>query len=117
MSTPPGVNHAVLTGTLTADPQPARGPTGDPVTLLRVEFPVADPDRRTALWTWASCWVEVPGGCAGQDRAELTGGAAVLAAGQLSERWVIEEGHTSRCGVIVAGLIHPGQDDIAGGSP
>lgn len=111
-STPPEINHSVLTGTLTADPQSAKSPTGDPVTLLRVEFPVADPDHPQALWTWANCLVEVPGDRASQDISELHGGASVLAAGQLSDRWMIEKGHTSRRGVIVATLVKSGSPSI-----
>jgi hypothetical protein len=107
-SVPPEINHAVLTGRLIGDPQESRSPTGDRVTLLRVEFPVADPDDPQALWTWASCLVEVPADRAARDVAELHGGASVLAAGQLSDRWVIENGHTSRRGVIVATLVKAG---------
>ncbi len=107
-STPPEINHAVLTGRLGGEPQPARGPTGERVTLLRVEFPVADPGHPWALWTWASCLVEVSGDQAIRDVEELHGGASVLAAGQLSARWMIEGGHTSRRGVIVATLVKAG---------
>jgi len=107
-STPPEINHAVLTGRLSAGPQEAHSPLGDRVTLLRVEFPVADPDHPQTLWSWASCLVEVPGDRARRDTEELYGGASVLAAGQLSERWMIEEGHTSRRGVIVATLLKSG---------
>lgn len=107
-SIPPGINHAVLTGTLSADPQEGRSPAGDRVTLLRVEFPVADPRHPQMLWTWASCLVEVPADCARRDIGVLHGGATVLAAGQLSDRWMIEDGHTSRRGVIVATLLKPG---------
>lgn len=94
--------------TLSADPQEGRSPTGDRVTLLRIEFPVADPDHPQALWTWASCMIEVPGDRARGKAEELRGGASVLVAGQLSDRWMIEGGHTSRRGVLVASLIHPG---------
>jgi hypothetical protein len=107
-SMPPEINHVVLTGRLSADPQEARGPCGDPVTLLRIEFPVADPERPWALWTWASCLVEVPGDRAKRDAEELRAAASVLAAGQLSARWMIEDGHTSRRGVIVATLLKSG---------
>jgi hypothetical protein len=93
---PPGLNHVVVTGMVSAQPQPARGPTGEPVTLLRVEFPVAHPDHPQVLWAWASCMVEVP---ASTEIEQLHGGAPVVAAGQLSDRWVIENGHTSRRGV------------------
>ncbi|MBW8060254.1 MAG: hypothetical protein FVQ78_07975 [Solirubrobacterales bacterium] len=111
-STPPEINHSVLTGKLRGDPQPGRSPTGDPVRLLRVEFPVADPDCGQALWTWASCLVEVPVGRVGRDVEELHGGASVLAAGQLSDRWMIENGHTSRRGVIVATLVKSGPPPV-----
>jgi hypothetical protein len=107
-SMPPRINHAVLTGRLSAEPQEARGPLGERVILLRVEFPVADPDHPQALWTWASCLVEVPDGRAGHEVEKLHGGASVLAAGQLSDRWMIERGHTSRRGVIVASLVKAG---------
>jgi hypothetical protein len=113
-STPPEVNHAVLTGRLSAEPQEGRSPLGERVTLLRIEFPVADPGDREALWTWASCLVEVPRDRARRDVEELHGGASVLAAGQLSERWVIEEGHTSRRGVIVATLVKAGPPERPG---
>lgn len=107
-SLPPRLNHSVLTGTLSADPEPARGPTGVRVTLLRVEFPVADPDRSLSLWRSASCFVEVPEGRSAQDMEELRGGSEVLAAGQLSDRWVIEGGHACRRGVIVANVVKSG---------
>lgn len=73
-----------------------------------IEFPVADPDHPRTLWTWASCLIEVPRGRAKRDLDELHGGASVLAAGQLSDRWMIEDGHTSRRGVIVATLLKVG---------
>lgn len=108
-STPPPINHSILTGTVMGDPRPARSPVGDPITLLRVEFPVADPDRPQMLWAWASCDVEVPDAVAERRGVkELEGGAPVLAAGQLSERWMIENGRSSRRGVILATLVHPG---------
>ncbi|HEX8688610.1 MAG TPA: hypothetical protein VF729_00025 [Solirubrobacterales bacterium] len=107
-STPPQINHAVLTGRLRSDPMPARSPLGDPVTLMCIEFPVADPDHPRTLWTWASCLIEVPTGRARRDLDGLHGGASVLAAGQLSDRWMIESGHTSRRGVIVANLLKVG---------
>ena len=107
-STPPEINHAVVTGRLSAEPQEARSPLGNRVTLLRIEFPVADPNHPETLWTWASCLVEVPADRARQEIEELRGGASVLAAGQLSDRWMIEDGHTSRRGVIVASMVQPG---------
>jgi hypothetical protein len=114
-SAPRHINHAVLTGMLSADPRPCRSPSGDQVTLLRVEFPVADPERPEMLWTGASCLVEMPTGRAGRDVEELRGGVPVIAAGQLSERWVIEDGHTSCCGVIVAALLKSGPPEMPEG--
>lgn len=102
------INHIVLTGTLGGEPQIARGPTGDPVTLLTVEFSVADPARPQMLWNLASCLVEVPFDRAVRDLEVLRGGDSVLAAGQISERWMIEGGHTSRRGVVVASLLKQG---------
>lgn len=107
-STPPQINHAVLTGRLSGEPQEAQSPLRERVTLLRIEFPVADPDHPQALWAWASCLVEVPRDRSRRDIEGLHGGASVLAAGQLSERWMIEDGHTSRRGVIVATLLKAG---------
>jgi hypothetical protein len=107
-SMPPRINHAVLTGRLSAEPQETRSPLGERVPLLRVEFPVADPDHPQTLWTWASCLVETPSDRAGREVERLHGGASVLVAGQLSERWMIERGHTSRRGAIVASLVKSG---------
>jgi hypothetical protein len=107
-SSPPEINHAVVTGRLSCEPQEARSPLGGRVTLLRIEFPVADPDDPRALWTWASCLVEVPEEQARREIEELHGGSSILAAGQLSDRWMIEGGHTSRRGVIVATLVKAG---------
>lgn len=110
---PPDINHAVLTGRLSADPQEGRSPTGEPVSLLRVEFPVIDPDRPRSLWRCASCLVEVP--ASRSDVEELRGGSPVLAAGQISDRWIIEGGHTSRSGVIVATLVKGGPAEVPEG--
>ena len=104
-----GLNHSILAGTLIDDPRPARNPVGEPITLLRVEFPVADPERPQMLWAWASCEVEVPDALAERHGIrELEGGAPVLAAGQLSERWVIAGGRSAKRAAIVASLVHPG---------
>lgn len=105
---PPPLNHAVLTGTLAGDPEAGRSPAGEPVTLLRVEFPVIDPDRPRSLWRCAASLVEVPAGRSAADIEGLRGGSPVLAAGQLSDRWMIDGGHTSRCGVIVASMVKAG---------
>jgi len=112
---PPDINHAVLTGRLSADPQAGRSPTGEPIRLLRVEFPVIDPNRPRSLWRCASCLVEVPAARSAGDVAELRGGMPVLAAGQISDRWTIEGGHTSRSGVIVATLVKGGPAEGAKG--
>jgi hypothetical protein len=116
-SNPPGLNHAILTGTLIDDPRPGRNPVGQPVTLLRVEFPVADPERPQMLWAWASCEVEVPATLAERHGIrELEGGAAILAAGQLSERWAISCGRSAKRAAIVAAMVHagppPGHDEL-----
>ena len=105
---PPEINHAVLTGRLSVDPQEGRSPTGEPVRLLRVEFPVSDPNRPRSLWRCASCLVEVQAGRSAEDIEELRGGMSVLAAGQISDRWTIEGGRTSRSGVIVATMVKGG---------
>jgi hypothetical protein len=73
-----------------------------------MEFPVADPEHPNALWTWASCLVEVPGDRKTPSVSGLQCGPSAFAAGQLSDRWMIEDGHTSRRGVIVASVVHPG---------
>jgi hypothetical protein len=112
---PPDINHAVLTGVLGCDPQEGRSPTGEPVCLLRVEFPVTDPDRPRSLWRCASCLVEVPTARSAKDIEELRGGMPVIAAGQISDRWTIEGGHTSRSGVIVATLVKGGPAEHAKG--
>ncbi|HVY78867.1 MAG TPA: hypothetical protein VG898_10205 [Solirubrobacterales bacterium] len=106
---PPGVNYSILSGTLACDPWPGRSPTGNPVVFLRIEFPVAEPDRPQVLRAWASCEIEVAAELAErQEVADLQGGSAVFAAGQLSERWVIEGGRSSRRNVLVAALVNPG---------
>jgi hypothetical protein len=63
------------------------------VTLVRAEFPVADPECPQRLWTWATCEIEVPSALAEcQGVGDLDGGAGVLVAGQLSERWAVSGG-------------------------
>jgi hypothetical protein len=105
---PAEINHVVVTGTLSAEPQEALSPTGKRVTLLQIDFPVADPDDGRALWKWGSCLVEVPGGRSQADIEPLHGGASVLASGQLSDRWMVEGGHANRRGVVVASLLKSG---------
>jgi hypothetical protein len=89
----------------------------DPVALLRIEFPVADPEYPQALWTWASCVVEVPDNLAGRSVKELRAGARMLVAGQLSEREVVENGSTTRRSVIVAALVKWGPPPKEMGAP
>lgn len=120
---PPGLNHSILTGTLLDAPRPGRNPIGEPVTLVTVEFPVADPSHPQTLLTWASCEIEVSAALAERHGIrELEGGAPILAAGQLSERWVSSGGRSSKRSAIVAMLIHPGTPPdhellIPGGRP
>lgn len=92
--------------------------------MLRIEFPVADPERPQMLLTWATCEVEVSAALAEQHGIrEMEGGAPILAAGQLSERWVISGGRSSKRSTIVAMLVHPGSPPgfdellIPGGRP
>lgn len=107
-SIPPEINHVVITGTLSADPQKVLSPTGCPVRLLQIEFPVVDPGDSRMLWKWGSCLVEIPEDRWGRDVEGLYGGASVLVSGQLSDRWMMEDGHTSRRGVVVASLLKSG---------
>jgi hypothetical protein len=104
-SIPPGLNHLVVTGTLSGEPRQAKGPQGDVVVLFPMAFPVRDPERPQQLWTWASCEVEAPGLVAEQSLSDLRVGAPVLAGGQLGER---DGGDGGRRGVIVASNVHPG---------
>lgn len=103
-SIPPGLNYAVVTGTLIADPIEEEGPEGDPVTLLEIKFPVAHPEDPRLLWTYAFYDVEVPGKVGGRDIKELRKGASVLVAGQLSER----PDRMGEQAAIVATLVKPG---------
>jgi len=108
-------NHASVLGTLCGDARPSRSPVGSAVTILPIEFPVLDPERPQVLWAWARFDVEVPDELARRYEVRtLTGGTPILAAGQLSERWVIEDGRSSRRGVIVAELVQPHAAEAAG---
>lgn len=107
-SNPSGLNHSILTGTLLDAPRLGRNPIGEPVTLLTIEFPVADPEHPQTLLTWVSCEVEVPAALERHGIRELEGGAPILAAGQLSERWVSSGGRSSKRSATVAALVHPG---------
>jgi DNA-binding XRE family transcriptional regulator len=112
-----GLNHSILSGTLIDSPRLGRNPVGEPVALLRVEFPVVDPERPQTLWAWGSCEVEVSDALANRHGIlALEGGAPILAAGQLSERWAISDGRTSKRATIVAALVRlgppPGCDEL-----
>lgn len=109
-STPPPLNYVVVTGKLLSDPQPGRGPSGDPVTFLEVEFAVANPEHPRYLWAHATYDVEVPGEVGGRDLERLCEGAPVLVAGQISERLADEDGRSSRHPVILAAQLHGGPD-------
>jgi len=43
--TPPGLNHLVVTGTVSGEARQASGPQGDLVALFEMAFPVRDPER------------------------------------------------------------------------
>ena len=109
-STPPPLNYAVVTGKLLSDPRPGRGPSGDPVTFLEVEFAVANPEHPRYLWAYATYDVEVPGKVGARDLERLCEGAPVLVAGQISERLADEDGRSSRHPVILAAQLHGGPD-------
>lgn len=112
---PPRLNYSILTGTLLEDPRPGRNPVGQPVTLLRIEFPVADPERPQVLWTWASCEVEVSDALPDLHGIRgLEGSAPTFAAGQLSERWAISGGSSSRRSALVASLVRSGPPPHSG---
>jgi hypothetical protein len=96
----------VLTGTLLEKPHGARSPRGDAVTLLRLGFPVRDPERPEDLWTLARCGVEVPSAIARRSMPDMRGAGPVLAWGQLSDRE--PDGEGSQRGVVVATFVRPG---------
>lgn len=105
---PPGVNYSVVTGRLTEDPCLGRNQVGEPVTLLRIEFPVAGVECPQVLLTWASCDVEASDSLAERHAIRsLEAGATILAAGQLSERWEVSGRRSRRRAAIVAALVHP----------
>jgi hypothetical protein len=105
---PPGLNYSILTGTVIDGPRLARSPVNEPIILLEVEFPVADPERPQVLWTWASCQIEVPDALAQrQNIRKVQHGDSLLVSGQHSNRWKTETGFVGKRDVIVASLIHP----------
>jgi len=94
----PRLNHLVVTGTLVEAPGEGRSPRGDIVTLLRLAFPVRDPERPGDLWTDAGAWVELPERLTSRSVPELRVGDAVLASGQVSERDAPYGGHQDGVG-------------------
>jgi len=102
----PWLNHLVVTGTLVEAPGEGRSPRGDLVTLLRLAFPVRDPERPEELWACAGAWVELPERLARRSVPDLRVGDAVLTSGQVSERDAPYGGRQD--GVIVATTIHAG---------
>lgn len=88
---------------------------GARVTILQIEFAVVDPERPQVLWAWARFDIEMADELAERHEVKaLKGGVPILAAGQLSERWVIERGRSGRRGVIVADFVQPDAPDAAG---
>jgi hypothetical protein len=104
-STPPHLNYVTLTGTLLGAPLQATSPRGDAVTLLRLGFPVRDPDFPEDLWTSAKCEVEVTAALA-RRIPRLRVGAPLLASGRLSDRNFPES--LGQHGVILASTVHTG---------
>jgi hypothetical protein len=101
----PGLNYAVVSGKLLGEPRQGGGPGGDSVLIAEVEFPVAHPEHPRLLWAYASYEVELPGDLGGQEVEALPKGTAVLVAGQLSERLLLQDSRSSRSGAIVASLL------------
>jgi hypothetical protein len=77
--------------------------------MLRLGFPVRDPERPEDLWTLARCEVEVPAALARRSVSSLQVGGPVLAWGQLSDREATGDG--SQWGVVVAAAVHAGAPD------
>ncbi len=63
--TPPGLNYVVVTGKLLDDPRQGGGPGGTPVLIMRIEFPVADPEHPRLLWTMPAMKSRCPAMLAG----------------------------------------------------
>lgn len=104
---PKRLNHAILTGKLLSDPREGWGPSGDPVGLVEIEFPVPHPSHPQYLWAYATYDVEIHGEVGERYASELRTGAEVLVAGRLSERMEIVDGRHARRPTIVAVQIHP----------
>lgn len=104
-STPPGLNHVVLTGKVRGEPRRAEGPDGDPVFVAEIEFPVADPRDPRRLRTYARYLVEVPEGVG--EGEELLLARPLLVAGQLTKRLALH-GCARQQGTILASLLKVG---------
>lgn len=76
-----GVNRAVVSGLLAADPQRDRSREGDPVTILLLSFRAPDQWARPVS---TCCEVEVPDTVADRHRRQLRAGRRVWVAGQLT---------------------------------
>jgi Single-strand binding protein family len=76
-----GVNRAVVSGLLAADPQRDRSREGDPVTILLLSFRAPDQWARPVS---TCCEVEVPDAVADRHRRQLRAGRRVWVAGQLT---------------------------------
>lgn len=74
------MNHVVLTGLITADPQRDRSRDGEPITVLLVSF--VAPDEKSG--GTACCEVEVPDELADPRRKHLRAGAAILISGKMT---------------------------------
>jgi len=108
-ATTPFLNHSVLTGTVIDGPQLARSPAEEPVILLDIEFPVADPEHPNVLWGWASCQIEVPDALAQRHEVrKVQHGDSLLVSGQHGNRWRTDTGFVGKRDVIVASMVHPG---------
>lgn len=106
-STPPGLNHVVVTGKVRGEPRRTEVPDGDPVVVAEIEFPVADPKDPERLRTYARYLVEVPEGVGEGDLDQLRVGRPLLVAGQLSRRLVPPD-RASHEGTILASLLKVG---------
>ena len=106
-STPPGLNHVVLTGKVRGEPRQAEGADGDPVLVAEIEFPVADPRDPKRLRTYARYLVEVPEGVGEEDLESLRLARPLLVAGQLTKRLALH-GCVRQQGTILASLLKVG---------
>lgn len=76
-----GINRAVLSGLITAEPQRDKSRDGDPITVLLVSFKA--PDQRSHHAS-ACCEIEVPDELADPHRRRLRTGMRVAVIGELT---------------------------------